>query len=70
METLANTELGCQGAAMAAGVAAGVYADYDDAIARSVRVGEVVEPRPEHVGLYREKFARYERVLEALKVLG
>ena len=70
VETLANTELGCQGAAMAAGVAAGVYASYDDAIARSVRVGEVVEPRPEYVGLYREKFAAYERALEALNVFG
>ena len=55
---------------MAAGVAAGVYADYDEAIARSVRVGEVVEPRPAYVGLYREKFAAYERALEALKVFG
>ena len=70
VETLANTELGCHGAAMAAGVAAGVYADYDDAIARSVRVGEVVEPRPEYVGLYAKKYAAYERVLEALKVVG
>ena len=70
VETLANSELGCQGAAMAAGVAAGVYADYDDAIARSVRVGEVVEPRPQYAGLYREKFAAYERALEALKVFG
>ena len=70
VETLDNTELGCQGAAMAAGIAAGVYADYDDAIARSVRVGEVVEPRPAYVGLYREKFAAYRRALEALRVFG
>ncbi|MBQ6650464.1 MAG: hypothetical protein IJM67_04350, partial [Atopobiaceae bacterium] len=70
VETLANTELGCQGAAMAAGVAAGVYADYDDAIARSVRVGEVVEPRPAYLELYREKFAAYERALEALATFG
>ena len=70
VETLANTELGCQGAAMAAGVAVGAYADYDDAIARSVRVGEIVEPRPEHVDLYRQKFAAYERALEALRSFG
>lgn len=70
VETLANTELGCQGAAMAAGIAAGAYADYDDAIARSVRMGEVVMPRPEHALTYREKYATYERALEALKVFG
>ena len=33
-------------------------------------VGEVVEPRPEYVGLYREKFAAYERALEALATFG
>ena len=70
VETLANTELGCQGAAMAAGVAVGAYADYDDAIARSVRVGEIVEPRPAYVDLYRQKFAAYERALEALRSFG
>ena len=70
IETLSNTELGAQGAAMAAGVAAGVYDSIEDAIARSVRVGETVEPRADYVGLYREKYARYERALEALKVFG
>lgn len=70
VETLANTELGCQGAAMAAGIAVGIYADYDDAIARSVHVGEVVEPRLEYVQLYREKFAAYERALEALRTFS
>ena len=70
VETLANTELGCQGAAMAAGVAVGAYADYDDAIAHSVRVGEIVEPRPAYVDLYRQKFAAYERALEALRSFG
>ena len=70
IETLANTELGCQGAAMAAGVAAGVYASPEDAIAASVRIGETVEPRPEYAGLYREKYARYERALEALAVFA
>ena len=70
VETLANTELGCQGAAMAAGVAVGAYADYDDAIAHSVRVGEIVEPRPAYVDLYRQKFAAYKRALEALRSFG
>lgn len=70
VETLANTELGCHGAAMAAGIASGIYSDYDDAIARSVRMGEVFEPRPAYVSLYRRKFATYQRALEALRVFG
>ena len=55
---------------MAAGVASGAYASIEDAIERSVRVGETVEPRPAYVELYREKYARYERALEALAVFG
>ena len=70
VETLANTELSAQGAAMSAGVAAGVYSDFDDAIAQAVRLGETVNPRPERVETYRRKFARYERALEALAVFG
>lgn len=70
VETLANTELSAQGAAMSAGVAAGIYSDFDDAIAQSVRLGETVYPRPERVEIYRRKFERYERALEALAVFG
>ena len=70
VETLANSELSAQGAAMSAGVAAGVYEDFDDAIARAVRLGETVEPRPDRVETYRRKYARYERALEALATFG
>lgn len=70
VETLANSELSAQGAAMGAGVACGAYASYDEAIEKAVRVGETVYPRPEFAEVYKRKYARYERALEALKTFG
>lgn len=70
VETLANTELSAQGAAMAAGIATGDYTSFDDAIARAVRLGPTVQPRADLVEVYQRKYRRYERALEALKTFG
>jgi xylulokinase len=55
------------GAALLGGVAAGVFADAGDAVARCVRVRETVEPRPEWVDAYEDGYARYGRLYPAIK---
>lgn len=59
IETIENKELGAQGAAIAAGIGAGIYRDYPDGIARTTRITGKVMPRPELKALYEAKFARY-----------
>ena len=66
VETTTGEELGCLGAAMAAGVAAGVYESLREAVGRTVRVKRVVEPRPGVAERYAEKYARYQAVTRAL----
>ena len=66
IERVAGKELGAQGAAMAAGIAVGLYKDYGDAIRRTVKVSDTVYPRPEYKQIYQKKFARYRSVNDAL----
>jgi len=66
IETIEDKELGAQGAAMAAGIGAGIYRDYADAITRTVHITGRVEPRPEYAVLYRKKYNRYCAVISAL----
>jgi FGGY-family pentulose kinase len=47
------------GSAMAAAVAAGIYADFDEAARAMVAIERVVEPSPDNAGVYDELFARY-----------
>ena len=47
------------GSAMAAAVAAGIYADFDEAARAMVAIEKVVEPNPAHAGVYDELFGRY-----------
>lgn len=66
IETVAGKELGAQGAAMAAGIAAGVYEDFPDAIKKTVKITGVTQPRSGYREIYARKYARYCRVVEAL----
>jgi FGGY-family pentulose kinase len=47
------------GSAMAAAVAAGIYADFDEAARAMVAIERVVEPDPALAGVYDDLFARY-----------
>src|SRR5580704_17471544 len=47
------------GAAMLAGLGAGIYRDINQAIKAAYRPGPVAEPDPRHRGLYDEMYARY-----------
>lgn len=66
IDIVAGKEQGAQGAAMAAGIAAGVYRDYLDAISRTVKITGTVFPRPEYRQVYEEKYATYRAVIDGL----
>jgi xylulokinase len=55
------------GAALLGGVAGGVFADVHEAVARCVRVREVVEPDPAWSSAYPELHARYRALYPALR---
>ncbi len=66
IDVVGDKELGAQGAAMAAGIAAGIYKDYPDAAARTVTITGTVYPRPEYKKIYEEKYAAYRAVIDGL----
>lgn len=66
IDVIEDKELGAQGAAMAAGIAAGIYPDYQTAIEKTVRITRTVMPREEYAAVYEEKYARYRAVIEGL----
>lgn len=66
--TTANNENACcLGAAVLAGVAAGVWESLDEACAATVRIQEVFAPDPENHRIYEKLLERYKRLMDALK---
>lgn len=66
IDVVADKEQGAQGAAMAAGIAVGIYKDYADAIDRCVKINKTVQPRSEYAKIYNEKYTRYRAVIDGL----
>lgn len=66
IEIIDTKELGALGCAMAAGVAAGVYADLKESAKKLVKVKERIEPIQENVKIYRSKFELYKETTETL----
>jgi L-xylulokinase len=66
VQVVGRKELGAQGAAMAAGIAAGVYADFPEAVRRCVHFNRTVEPRAEYREVYERKYRNYSRIIERL----
>jgi L-xylulokinase len=66
VEVPAGSELGALGAAICAGVAAGVFGDYREAVEAMVKIDRVQQPDPANRDMYAEKVARYQKALEAL----
>jgi sugar (pentulose or hexulose) kinase len=60
-------ETTAKGAAMLAGVAAGVYADYKEAVEYTVSVEHTYHPDPHRVAKYRELYKLYRAVREDLQ---
>lgn len=59
-------ELGAKGAAMAAGIGAGVYTDYEDAVEKCVRPGRLLQPDPHCASIYEKKYQAYKAIVAAL----
>lgn len=67
VETAEKTELGCKGAAMSAGIAAGIYKNAEDAACSCVRPGRLVLPDPHMTAVYRKKYEIYRKTEESLR---
>jgi xylulokinase len=69
VETLRNPEAVCLGAAILAGVAAGVYRDAKDGVAQAVAVAAEFPPDPGLSAAYAGQVGRYRRLYPALAPL-
>ncbi len=67
LQRVAVDEGAAFGAALLAGVAAGVWSDVHDAVAATVRGGDTIEPVPDWVEVYGEQRQRYRALYPALE---
>ncbi|MDD3360512.1 MAG: carbohydrate kinase [Hespellia sp.] len=67
IDVIEDKEIGAQGAAIAAGIAAGVYHDYEEAIHRTVTITKTISPREEYKEIYAEKYQNYRTVIDSLR---
>ena len=62
MEVTDGNELGARGAALSAGIGAGIYSNYAEAVREAVSVVRVHEPIPTNTLLYLARYAEYQRL--------
>lgn len=62
-----GSELGALGASICAAVASGIYGDFQEACRQMVRFARQLEPDPRWAPMYQAKYARYQRLLQALQ---
>lgn len=62
IELISDVELGAKGAAMAAGVGAGIYRDYDMAVEHCVGGGRIIYPDSKKALVYRKKYENYKKI--------
>lgn len=67
IEVLEDKELGAQGAAIAAGIGAGIYQDYDGGIERVVKIRATFEPQTKYHDVYNAKYLCYQDAKQALR---
>jgi len=67
MEVSDGNELGARGVALAAGIGAGLYKDYAEAVREAVSVVRVHEPIPANTPLYLARYAEYERLINVMQ---
>ena len=66
IDVIEDKEIGAAGAAMAAGIGAGVYTSYQDAVEKTVKISKTLMPRKEYRQIYQEKYKIYRSVVEGL----
>ena len=69
LERTASEAGAAHGAAMLAGIRAGVFADAAEAVARCVHVVDRIEPNPDWAAVYDDGYLRYRKLYPALKTL-
>ncbi|HVN53299.1 MAG TPA: FGGY-family carbohydrate kinase [Anaerolineaceae bacterium] len=62
-----GAEVGARGAALSAGIGAGVYRDYAEAAEQAVSIVRVQEPIPANTPLYLERYAAYQRLVQVMQ---
>lgn len=67
VEVPASFETGTHGAALTAGVGAGVYRDFDEAVQHAVTILRTHEPDAYHHSLYQERYAQYQTLIGAMQ---
>ena len=67
MEISDGNELGARGAALSAGIGAGIYRDYAEAVQEAVSVVRVHEPIPANTPHYLARYAEYERLTKVMQ---
>lgn len=67
MEVTGGNELGAKGAALSAGIGAGLYKDYEEAVRVAVNVVRTHEPDPDTTPFYLERYAEYKNLLDVMK---
>ncbi|HSL43700.1 MAG TPA: FGGY-family carbohydrate kinase [Anaerolineales bacterium] len=67
MEVSDGNELGARGAALSAGIGAGIYSDYAEAVREAVSVVRVHEPIATNTPLYLARYAEYEHLINVMQ---
>ncbi len=67
MEVTAASELGTLGAAICAGVAAGLFSSYEEAVGKMVKTVGRIEPQRGNTGVYEAKYQRYLKAIKSLE---
>jgi L-xylulokinase len=67
MEITDGNEMGARGAALAAGVGAGIYRDYAEAVQEAVSVIRVHEPISANTPLYLQRYTEYQRLVKMMQ---
>jgi L-xylulokinase len=67
MEVSDGNELGARGAALSAGIGAGIYNSYAEAVREAVSVVRVHEPIPANTKHYFARYAEYQRLIHVMQ---
>ncbi|HBX68434.1 MAG TPA: carbohydrate kinase [Chloroflexi bacterium] len=67
MEVPDGNELGARGAALSAGIGAGIYRDYAEAVKEAVSVVRIHVPNPANTPFYLDRYAEYQRLVSVMQ---
>lgn len=70
LEVIGSKELGALGAAICAGVGAGVFGSFEEAVSSMVKVSYICKPDTSKADSYRRKYNEYKKVLRFSEALG